>query len=333
MRIEAKREKTIPVESRSEAARAMVEAAATFLASLSEEQRRNVQCARESKERFNWDYRPRERSGIALREMDSSQQKLFYALLASGLSRRANIQALGIMSLEKILQETERSEDYDPDRYHVTLFGIPSGSTPWGWRIEGHHVSVNILIVNGSEIAATPNFFGANPARAPQGPLEGFRVLGAEEDSARELLLSLDGFRRSLALIATEAPADILTRWEPRVKLDAPLGLPISRMTERQKKLSMRLISLYTSRMPKEVSDRYLERIDRDGIGYIHFAWAGSDELGKPHYYRLHGPSFLVEYDNIQNNANHIHTVWRDLRDDWGEDLLKSHYAISHRMA
>jgi hypothetical protein len=201
----------------------------------------------------------------------------------------------------------------------------------WGWRVEGHHVSVNFLIVNGNRIAPTPNFFGANPASVPQGyPLAGLRVLGAEEDLARQLLVSLDTRRRAQAIIAAEAPPDIVTRAEHRVKLDSPAGLAVGEMDENQQRTLKDLVLEYTSRMSRDVADNRMNQIEKEGKSLIHFAWAGAEERGRPHYYRLHGPSFLIEYDNTQNNANHIHTVWRDLRDDWGEDLLLRHYAGAH---
>jgi hypothetical protein len=320
-----------PVSPVSATAEMMAEAASVFMASLSDEQRNKSVYRVNSEERSNWSYLPKKRAGVALFEMDKQQQKLALALLATGLSRRAYVQALGIMSLERVLREMEQSEEYDPDRFYVTIFGTPSGSSPWGWRVEGHHISINFLIVEGSEIAVTPNFLGANPAMVTSGNQKGFRVLPAEEDYGRRLLLSLDPFRRSLAVIAAHAPADIVTRREQRVRMDAPVGISVSRMSEVQRNLLFGLLSVYTSRMPEKLADVCMERIEKDGFGHIHFAWAGADQPGMPHYYRLHGPGFLVEYDNTQNNANHIHTVWRDFRNDWGDDSLKAHYERAHR--
>lgn len=317
----------------TETTQRMLAAATTFLASLTPNQKSQVLFGRDSPERFNWDYRPRQRTGLPLKEMDSGQQKLAYALLASGLSQGANIKALNIMSLEKVLRELEGPKSLynrDPDLYYVTIFGTPSKDLPWGWRIEGHHLSVNFLMVNGKEIAVTPNFFGANPARVLEGSLSGLRILAGEEDRARQLLGSLDQEQRAQATIATEAPADIITGSEARVKIDAPIGIAVSKMREEQQNLVMELITEYVSRMPEDIAEKRMNLIEKEGKRYIHFAWAGSDVRGKPHYYRLHGPSFFVEYDNTQNNANHIHTVWRDIKDDWGEDLLKNHYKKSH---
>jgi hypothetical protein len=321
------------VEQESETAQRMAEAATTFLAALTPEQRDRVLFPVESEERQNWHYIPRDRCGLPFKEMDGAQQKLAHALLSSGLSRRGYMKAVTIMGLESVLAQLEgpaRRFARDPDLYYVTLFGAPSDDAPWGWRVEGHHVSVNFLIVKGRRIAPTPNFFGANPARVPQGDLAGLRVLAAEEDLARRLLTSLDPARHARAILSAEAPSDIVTRAEHRVKLDAPAGLAAGEMTEDQRRTLMGLVTEYVSRMPEDVADTRMNRIEKDGTAHIHFAWAGAEQRGGPHYYRLQGPHFLVEYDNTQNQANHIHSVWRDLTDDWGDDLLARHYARSH---
>jgi len=197
-------------------------------------------------------------------------------------------------------------------------------------RIEGRHLSVNFFVQKGGGIAPTPNFFGANPARVTQGSLKGLRVLAAEEDKARLLFSTLDGNQQRRAIKDKDPPGDIITGWEPRVKMDDPDGLAVSEMTPNQEQSLMDLVTTYTPRMPEDVANAHMNRIEKEGKKYIHFVWLGSIEKGKPHYYRLHGPSFLVEYDNTQNKANHIHSVWRDLRNDWGEDLLKEHYTRSH---
>lgn len=323
----------LPVGLESRTAFVMTEAAYTLLASLTKEQEALALLPLSSEERLNWDYRPRPRQGLPLKMMTSHQQKLAHALLSTGLSQRGLGKALGIMALEKILQDMEGPGGRfprDPDLYYFAVFGPPSLDQIWGWRVEGHHLSLNFLIVAGERVASAPYFFGANPARVHQGPLTGLRLLPAEEDLARDLLLSLDEIQLSRALIDAVAPADILTRNDPRVDIGSPAGLPGSDMTDTQQQALMNLIIEYASRLPEDVADMRLNQIDRDGRYAIHFAWAGPSTPGEPHYYRLHGPGFLIEYDNTQNHANHIHSVWRDFRNDWGEDMLASHYAESH---
>jgi hypothetical protein len=322
-----------PVGPESKTALAMTAAAAVFLASLARDQEALALWPLKSEERLNWDYRPHPRQGLSLKMMSSHQQKLAFALMAAGLSPGGLGKALGIMALEKVLQELEGPDgrfQRDPDLYYFTIFGRPGLQEVWAWRLEGHHLSLNFLIMAGERVASAPYFFGANPARVNQGPLDGWRLLPAEEDLARSLLLGLGENQRSQALIEAGAPADILTGNEPRVKPESPSGLPYGDMTADQQQILMTLILEYAARLPDEVADARLNRIDRDGRKFIHFAWAGSTQPDAPHYYRIHGPGFLIEYDNTQNHANHIHSVWRDFRNDWGEDLLASHYAKSH---
>ncbi|MDD5206987.1 MAG: DUF3500 domain-containing protein, partial [Desulfobacterales bacterium] len=193
------------------------------------------------------------------------------------------------------------------------------------------HISINFLVAPGNRVACTPNFFGAHPAHVPpEYPLRDLRVLSTEEDLARALLDSLNETQLTAAVVEPEAPPDILTGAETQVRLQAPAGLPASDMTETQQQSLIHLVSDYLHRMPEDLADGWMNRLEKEGRKYIHFAWMGSRERKRPHYYRVHGPSFLIEYDNTQNNANHIHSVWRDLRDDWGEDLLSAHYKKSH---
>ena len=335
MHIEFPSRPTATMDGKSETARRMLDGALLFLGSLTSEQKGRVTYPLSSEERFNWHYIPRSRRGLPFKEMDGSQQKFAHALIASGLSLEGYAKAMAIMGLEAILKDLEgeaRRFPRDPDLYYITLFGIPSDESSWGWRVEGHHLSLNFLIADGRHITAAPNFFGANPAQVPEGyRLSGLSILAQEEGLARQLLFSMTAERRTRIIVDPEAPADIMTRAERRVKLDTPIGIPMSEMEAEQKKIFLDLLSVYLRRMPKEVAYSRMNEIEKEGTSHIHFAWAGSEMRGSPHYYRVHGPSFLIEYDNTQNNANHIHTVWRDLRNDWGEDLLKDHYGKSHR--
>ncbi len=330
-------ERAVQVALETETAQRMAEAATTLLAALTPEQRARTIYPVEHEERRNWHYIPRARQGLPFKEMDSSQLQLAHALISSGLSRRGYAKAMTIMSLEKVLGELEgpgRRHVRDPELYYVTVFGTPSDTAPWGWRVEGHHVSLNYLVVDGRHIAPTPSFFGANPARVPEGVaqegLVGLRVLAAEEDLARRLLALLDASQRQRVLLSAEAPTDIVTRAAHRVTPEAPAGLAAREMTPEQRRLLLELVEAYIGRMPEDVAGARMDRIEKEGTQYIHFAWAGAERPGHGHYYRLQGPSFLVEYDNTQNNANHIHTVWRDFAGDWGDDLLAGHYATAH---
>jgi hypothetical protein len=222
---------------------------------------------------------------------------LAQALVATGLSQPGYLKATAIMSLEAVLRDLTGRQMYDPDLYYLTIFGTPGDNEPWGWRLDGHHLSLNFLLVERRYVAATPNFFGANPARLMEGALSGLRVLASEEDLARGLLKSLPLAHRKKTILAAEAPADIITSNAPLVQMEAPEGLAHTEMAEAQQRLMEDLVLEYTSRMPQDVAEAQLDRIGREGWGHLHFAWAGSPEPGQPHYYRLHGPSFLVEYE------------------------------------
>jgi hypothetical protein len=318
-----------------ETAQQMILAAIAFLNSLEPDKRRQTVFNLADDERMNWDYRPVPRRGLPFAVMDSCQQRRAFALVTSGLSRGGNFTALNIMSLETVLGDLEGSSGHharNPDRYFVTIFGAPSRDSAWGWRFEGHHLSVNFLVVDSCKVACSPNFFGANPASVPEGPLQGFRTLPQEEDVARQLLATLNESQLDLAVINETAPSDIITGWAPRVRLEDPAGIAVSALEVHQQQVLLQLIEVYLSRMAPQLADNQMDAIDRQGLGSIHFAWAGSKQPGGPHYYRLHGPGFLVEYDNTQNNANHIHSVWRDIRGDWGADLLREHYANTHNV-
>jgi hypothetical protein len=305
----------------------MARAATNFWVVLSAEQQAKCTFPFDDKERFNWHFIPRERKGLTWNDMDSTQRALAHAFLASGLSSRGYQQAETIMSLDQILKEMEngRGPRRDPGNYAFSVFGTPGPKSTWGWRVEGHHLSLNFTMVGG-RAEAGPVFFGSNPAEVRQGPRKGLRVLAVEDDMGRELVKSLDESQQKKAIINAKSPNEIITGNSRKANPGPPVGIPLSEMTAAQKKILMSLIENYAYRLRPELADQDLAKIDKAGVDKIHFAWAGSLEPGQGHYYRLHGPSFLVEFDNTQNNANHIHTVWRDSADDFGEDLLREHY-------
>ena len=299
-----------------------------FLGALDAEQQKTATIPFSDEERYNFHYIPRARLGMSYKDMEPGQRKVGLSLLASGLSRRGMSQALDIMYLEQILFELEKHPRRDPDAYFFTIFGMPGESEDWGWRFEGHHLSLNFTLRDGRIVSAAPAFWGVNPANVLDGPNKGMRVLESEEVLGRALLKSFEN--RNSVVIMAEAPRDIATTTDRRVKLGAPAGVSHAEMNAAQREALLALVSHYAERMRREVAQSTLERIRDAGVENIYFAWAGSNAPGEPHYYRIHGPSFLIEYDNTQNDANHIHTVWRNLDADFGDvDLLSDHYARS----
>jgi hypothetical protein len=231
------------------------------------------------------------------------------------------------MELEIVLRELGGNPAVrDPELYFFSVFGTPSTEQPWGWRAEGHHLSLNFTVVNGTLVATSPSFFGANPANVPSGSRQGLRVLGAEEDLARELVRSLRPDQRAIAILETEAPRDIITGNAAQVDPLSPAGLSVERLDATQRALFVRVIDEYLARMADDLAATRRARLETTDFGQVTFAWAGSIEPGQPHYYRVQGPTFLIEFDNTQNNANHVHSVWRDFEGDFGRDLLRDHY-------
>jgi hypothetical protein len=307
--------------------------ARSFLSTLSARQRAVASFPFDDPERTNWAYVPRARAGIPLKDMDTAQRAAAFGVLGTGLSERGTRLARGVIELEGTLRLLEGGlgslvgPRRDPELYYLTLFAGPGGATPWGWRFEGHHLSVNVTDLGPHGQLVAPLFMGANPARVPSGPREGHRLLAAEEDLAFELLRMLDPQQRARATIAAQTFGDIVTRSDPTVRPVALAGLPAAEMTAAQQQQLRRLLDVYAGRMADSSASRQLRRIEEAGFARLHFAWAGAHQPGQPHYYRIHGPTVLVEYDNSQSGANHIHTVWRDLENDFGGDLLRRHYA------
>ena len=311
---------------------ALSAAAETFLSALNARERDVATFPFADPERTAWAYVPRKRAGIPLRAMNDRQRTAAFGMLRTGLSDRGATMAQDIIELEGILGEMEGLVSRvllrrDPDLYYLTMFVGPGRTPPWGWRFEGHHLSVNVTDLGAHGQIVAPLFMGANPARVPSGPRQGFRLLAAEEDLAFELLRMLDPAQRAAATIAAQTFGDVVTGDDPAVKPIAFAGLAASRMTSAQQQQLQRLLEVYSGRMADSSASRQLRRISDAGFERMHFAWAGSHEPGRPHYYRIHGPTVLVEYDNSQGGANHIHTVWRDLENDFGGDLLRRHYA------
>jgi hypothetical protein len=321
------------------AAAAMSDAAGKWLASLSADQRQRATFPFDSEERTHWHYVPNEqfpRKGVQIKEMSEPQRTLAWGLLKTGLSARGFTTARSIMELENILKSVEganRQFARDHEAYQFSVFGTPGDKKAWGWRFEGHHVSVRFDVVNGTLTSSTPSFFGSNPAEVrvdvPGAAPRGTRVLGPEEDAARALLDSLDASQKSTAIVNGVAPNEMLTANKLQADPQSPLGLKASAMTPAQKAKLMAIIDVYANYMATDIAAERMDRLKKAGLESIAFAWAGETEKGKKHYYRLQGPTFLIEYDNSQNDGNHIHSVWRDFNGDFGADLLRAHLAAS----
>lgn len=318
--------------TRMHSASLMADAANAFLASLTPQQRAQATFPFADQERFDWHYIPKDRKGLALRDMTPEQKQLAHALLAAGLSQQGYIKAVSIMSLDQVLKilEAGKGPMRDPEGYFFTVFGEPSASGTWGYRVEGHHLSQNFTIVNG-KLQGAPSFFGTNPAEIREGPRKGLRVLAREEDLGRQLVKSLTADQKKVAVFSEEAPKEILTEASRKAALNGqPSGLEASKMTASQRAILQSLLDEYCQNMTGEIDQTREDQIKQAG-DKVYFAWAGGEEPGQGHYYRIQSPSFLVEFDNTQDHANHIHSVWRDFNGDFGLDLLKEHYQSSHR--
>ena len=309
----------------------MASAANNFWVALTPEQQGIAGFKFEDDQRKDWHFIPKPRKGLTIKDMTSAQRALAHALLASGLSQKGFAEAVTIMSLDQVLKEMEVNGKMvrDPELYYFSIFGTPGEKAPWGWRVEGHHLSLNFTIVDGKVAVAGPAFYGSNPANVMTGPRKGLRILGTEEDMGRALVKSLSEEQRKIAIITETAPKDILSFNARKTMLQTPVGISYGELNEDQKKQTVGIVREYADRLRGELAADDMARIAAIGWDKVQFAWAGGLELGQPHYYRLQGPSFLVEYDNTQNNANHVHSVWRDLTRDFGEDLLGKHLEAS----
>jgi hypothetical protein len=318
-------------------ARRMGDAAQRWLDTLTDAQRKVARFPFGTDERYVWNYRPVSHEGLALQEMSAPQRDAASALLDAGLSARGADEARAIMALEPILGEIERLAGRDnwvrrnPLLYWFAVFGEPGKRDPWSWRVGGHHVAVHVTVVDADFVAVTPLFFGTNPATVPHGPHAGLRTLGAEEDLARALLAQLRGDQKAIAIVDPVAPADILTtNYRSADPNSIARGVAYEQLDAGQREGLARLVRHYVERSAPEIALAEWRRIEAAGLERVTFAWAGPEARGQGHYYAVRGPRFLIEYDNTQNDANHIHAVWRDFTNDWGEDLLAAHYAQSH---
>lgn len=318
----------------------MAEIAKTFLGSLTAEQKAKASFSFTDDERENWHFVPIERKGLPMKEMSAQSRLLAHALLSTGLSARGVTKAATIMSLEEVLYQIEGAGDEtkraatrvkrDPEKYFVSIFGEPGTKGVWGWRVEGHHISVNYTIKNGQVVRTTPSFFGSNPGEVREGPLTGVRVLEREEELGRELVKSLTAEQAKKAVVPGDAPKEMLSGQERKINPFSPDGLPDSDLNEAQKKLLNTIMVEYLARVRPDIAEEELEAI-RKSDAPVNFVWMGGTERGQPHYYRVQGKTFVLEYDNVQNDANHVHSVWRSFDGDFGRDILGEHHKAEHK--
>lgn len=322
-------------ESAAEVAERMREAARALADSVDERRRAKLVLPFDSPARTDWHYTPRRREGLAFADMDAAQREAVHGLLRTGLSALGHRKVVNIVELELVLKDLEFAMSLlrDPEKYFVAIWGTPSATAPWGgppgspawgWRFEGHHISLHFTL-HGPAIAAAPSFLGANPAEVRNGPKKGTRVLAAEEDEARKLLGLLDEGQRRAAIVDARSYGDIVTGAKDRVSPLDNRGLEVRAMTPAQRAQLRKMIEVYADTFEPALRAARLARAE-EGFEAARFAWAGSTERGRPHYYRFQGAKVLIEYDSSQNDGNHVHTVWRDFDGDFGRDLLRDHH-------
>ena len=314
-------------------AKEMADAASVFLQSLGDEDRKKVTFEFDDPFRTDWQFIPMERPGLSFGDLKPEQLLLGTSLLQTGLSHRGYSTSMQVMVLESVLHEMENlNPKRDPSKYHLFIFGKPSTERPWGWRIEGHHLSVSFTVADGQAIASTPLFLGASPAKVPVGNLKGLRVLGPQEDLGRELVRNLSAQQKEVAVVGSKAPRDVINGPGVVAKSLQPVGLLAKDMTDDQQGMLRRLIDSFVHQIRPELAAADLKEMEDAGFDKVSFAWMGFIQPEKPHYFRVQGPTFILEYDNTQNKANHVHIVWRDFKNDFGKDLLQEHYRSQHKV-
>lgn len=325
----------VALTAREASAGRMAVAAQAFLGALSTEQRQQAVFDFASEERQRWHFIPNEmfqRKGVALRAMSEAQRDKAHALLKAGLSQRGYLTATAIIQLEDVLRAVESSPRFarSPLDYQVTIFGTPGPKGRWGWRVEGHHLSLHFAVNDGRVVATSPTFTGSNPAEVKEGPSKGLRVLAPLEDLGRAVVEGMTEAQRAVAVITPTAPNDIVSFNKNDISPLTPDGILLEQLSASQRDAVMRLVAAYTGLMADDLAAERTSRLTAAGLDRITFAWAGPLQKGAKHYYRVQGPTFLLEYDNAQNDGNHIHAVWRDFQGDFGRDVLREHLVRDH---
>ncbi len=303
-----------------------VGAAQAFLSSLDRDQHRRTVLPFDGDYRTLWRYTPAERQGISWKDMDADQTTKAHALLKASLSDMGYHRTQTVRTIEQALSQIENSTRRDKDNYLFTFFGAPDTGGKWGWRYEGHHISLNFTYDGAKLVASTPQFFGSNPAEVQSGEHKGLRMLAKDEDLAIALLAMLSDEQRKKAIIATSAPNEIFTAENRTAARQADTGIAFKEMTQAQQDALIELIMLNAGAQRAEVVSKRMKSIEDAGYEKVVFAWMGAPDRSAAHYYRIQGPTFIIEFDNSQNRANHIHLVWRDFEGDFGRDVLKEHY-------
>jgi len=319
-------------------ASAMVTAATAFVDALTPEQRKLAIFPLDASERTHWNFIPDEsfpRNGIPIKALTPAQRQLAHTLLQTGLSQRGYMTYSGIMELETVLKAVEaaagsRQFNRDPLQYHLSIFGTPGPDAIWGWRLEGHHISLNFTISRDRLLRAAPTFAGTNPAEVKDGKQKGLRILGEQEDLARAFLKSLSPPEQKAAVIDAVAPEEIVTGNKVKVDPLDPVGISSKTMAADKRLQLLGVIKSFAGLMNDDIAAERLGRIYSAGLDNLWFAWAGGTDRGQKHYFRVQGPTFVIEFDNTQNEGNHVHSVWRDYNGDFGADLLREHVAAEH---
>ena len=297
-----------------------------LLHGISAEQKKTLMAPMADAQRENFRYTPRDRAGLLFKELDAKQREAVLVLLKTAMSEKGLLKSQQVMMLEGVLADLEKRPEFrDPEKYWVAVFGTPGDPDGWSWKFEGHHLSLNFTIV-GDKVALTPSFMGSNPGEVKEGEHKGLRVLADEEDMARALALALLKAGKKEVLYTDKAPAEILTR---EMRKATPLkveGLSAGRMSEAEQAMLIGLLKVYLQRYRPELAEMEMKAIGEDGIDTLTFAWAGSLNKGEAWYYKVQGKSFLMEAANSQNNANHVHAVWRKFDGDFGRNILGEHF-------
>lgn len=285
-------------------------------------------------ERFNWHFVPKSRNGVPLRDLNEDQRASALNLLKASLSAQGFEKATAIVALETVLKQVEHrgpGDNYrDPLNYYLTIFGRPGSKTVWGWRFEGHHVALNFSSVNNRIEASTPSFFGSNPGTVLEGSEKGKQILKRETELAFDLINSLNTNQKKAAIISEKALQEIVSFNSRKASPLSPQGILFGKLTEEQKQTFLALLDVYVNNYEFAFASTFMAKIKKAGLDNLSFAWAGSLTPGSPYYYRIQGPMLLIELDNTQNGANHIHSVVRDLTNDFGDDILREHYEKEH---